>query len=510
MQRTIRDFYTPDISEIYIDDEDVYQRAREFLRAIMPGSEAVLRLYRGEQPLFSAFYVEAQIESVFGRRVRLRSGGSIVIDGTEALTAIDVNSGGAVRGANPEETAFRTNREAASEVARQLRLRDIGGIIVVDFIDMRDPKHNREIEQLMRDEMRLDKARHETGRLSSLGLMQISRQRLRPAAGATSHTTCPLCQGYGSVRTHGSAALGAIRKIHDRLSLGDVESMMVTLPTEVGLYVLNQKREDLANLESRYESPVEIRLSNELLPHEIETAVKERSRTAPARKAIEPGAVVEAPPASEAVRERPSGDKAAADASNGNGKRRRRRRKRGGGRSSAENGAAANESVSAQGPEDGEARRPDDSDAKSEQSSEQRPERPEPSQGPKPARRQPAQPTPRAAGRVPQPSRRANQKKVAPARAGVAHAADAADVAGAVAGKSAAATRASPLPLLRPARRPRGAIDPRLRSGRRPHRRENLRAAPIVRTGSSLLSRLVPRLHRQPWYRLRHSPTRLQ
>jgi ribonuclease E len=335
VQRAIRDFYTPDISEIYIDDEDVFQRAREFLRAIMPGSEAVLRLYRGEQPLFSAFSVEEQIESVFGRRVRLRSGGSIVIDGTEALTAIDVNSGGAVRGANPEETAFRTNREAAAEVARQLRLRDIGGIIVVDFIDMRDPKHIREIEQLMRTEMRLDKARHETGRLSSLGLMQISRQRLRPAAGATSHVTCPLCQGYGSVRTHGSAALGAIRKIHDRLSLGDVDRMIVTLPSEVGLYVLNQKREDLANLESRYESTVEIRLSEHLLPHEIETEVVERSRAVAPKKAIEPGAVA------------PAAEGGTSTDENG-GKRRRRRRRKRPGAAAAEGGdtpaAAAAES----------------------------------------------------------------------------------------------------------------------------------------------------------------------
>ncbi len=328
VQRAIRDFYTPDISEIYIDDEEVYERALEFLGAIMPGSESVLRLYRGEQPLFSAFNVEEQIESVFGRRVRLPSGGSIVIDGTEALTAIDVNSGGSVRGANPEETAFRTNTEAAAEVARQLRLRDIGGIIVVDFIDMRDPRHNREIEQLMRDEMRLDKARHETGRLSSLGLMQISRQRLRPAAGASSHTTCPICQGYGSVRTQGSAGLGAIRRIHDRLSLGDVESMTVTLPTEVGLYVLNQKREDLANLESRYESKVEVKLSVDLLPHEVETAVKERSRATKPTKAIEPGAVVEATGGDKPAPER--NGSASAESGDGTKRRRRRRRKRGG------------------------------------------------------------------------------------------------------------------------------------------------------------------------------------
>ncbi len=384
VQRAIRDFYTPDISEIYIDDEDVYQRAREFLRAIMPGSESVLRLYRGEQPLFSAFSVEEQIESVFGRRVRLKSGGSIVIDGTEALTAIDVNSGGAVRGANPEETAFKTNREAAAEVARQLRLRDIGGIIVVDFIDMRDPRHNREIEQLMRDEMRLDKARHETSRLSSLGLMQISRQRLRPAAGATSHITCPLCQGYGSVRTHGSAALGAIRKIHDRLSLGDVDTLTVTLPTDVGLYVLNQKREDLANLESRYESTVEVRLSGELLPHEIETSVKERSRSTSPSKPSATGGIVEA--AAESARSSANG----AEGGDGNKRRRRRRRKRGGrggdnGTTAEESSTeASSESAAASGGAAGEGASADEKDAKGESPDRRKPETSDDSQ-PRPA-----------------------------------------------------------------------------------------------------------------------------
>jgi ribonuclease E len=354
VQRAIRDFYTPDISEIYIDDEEVYLRAKEFLHSIMPGSEAVLRLYRGEQPLFSAFHVEEQIESVFGRRVRLRSGGSIVIDGTEALTAIDVNSGGAVRGANPEETAFRTNREAATEVARQLRLRDIGGIVVVDFIDMRDPQHIREIEQLVRDEMRLDKARHETSRLSNLGLMQISRQRLRPAAAASSHATCPLCQGYGSVRTHGSAALGAIRKIHNRLSLGDVESMVVTLPTEVGLYVLNQNRDDLARLEARYESRVEIKLAADMLPHEVETEVTERSRTTKVGKAVEPGSVahtveVAAAPRSADAEAVPRGVEVTARAAEGEngGKRRKRRRRRRGGARPGEEGGTPSEAATA-------------------------------------------------------------------------------------------------------------------------------------------------------------------
>ncbi len=333
VQRAIRDFYTPDIDEIHIDDEDAYQRAREFLSAFLPGGEAVLQLYRGEQPLFSAFKVEEQIDSVFQRRVRLRSGGSIVIDSTEALTAIDVNSGGAVRGANPEETAFRTNREAGREVARQLRLRDIGGIIVVDFIDMRDSRHNREIEKLVKDEMRIDKARHETSKLSSLGLMEISRQRLRPAATASSHATCSLCQGFGSIRTPESAALAAIRQIHNRLSLGDVESMRITLPTEVGLYLLNQKREDLAHLESRYESRVDVTLSDRLLPHEIESQVTERSRNAPRVAAIEPGRVAKAT-AKAATPEKASENGAAGK------KRRRRRRRRSGARNGGEEGRA--------------------------------------------------------------------------------------------------------------------------------------------------------------------------
>ncbi|HSD10583.1 MAG TPA: Rne/Rng family ribonuclease, partial [Candidatus Binatia bacterium] len=188
--RTIRDFYTNDIDEIHIDNEEVFQRARDFLRDVMPGREHVLHLYQGEQPIFSAFDVESQIESIFRRRVQLRSGATIVIDGTEALTAIDVNSGGSVRGHNPEETAFRTNLEATAEIARQMRLRDIGGLIVVDFIDMREMSHVHEIERAMRDAMKLDKARHELGRISRFGLMEISRQRLRPAAMATTYTAC--------------------------------------------------------------------------------------------------------------------------------------------------------------------------------------------------------------------------------------------------------------------------------------------------------------------------------
>jgi ribonuclease E len=322
--RTIRDYFTPDIDEIHIDNEDVYLRARDFLQDVMPGKEHVLRCYRGEQPIFSAFDVEAQIDSIFKRRVPLRSGGSIVIDGTEALTAIDVNSGGSMRGANPEDTAFRTNLEAANEIARQLRLRDIGGLIVADFIDMRDGRHIQEIERTLRDALKPDKARHEVGRISRLGLLEISRQRLRPAAMATSYTTCPMCDGHGAVRTTESAALVALRKIHNRVALGDVAALHAALPGAVGLYLLNQKRDELARLEQRYESRLLIELRDSLLPHQIEMEVRTRARTErPA--AVPPGGVAEVDAPAAAANGNGAATPAAAE---GGGKKKRRRRGR--------------------------------------------------------------------------------------------------------------------------------------------------------------------------------------
>ena len=256
--RNIRDYFTPDIDQIYVDNDEVFQRAREFLHDVMPGKEDVLHLYEGDQPIFSHFNVESQIESIYKRRVPLKSGGSIVIDGTEALTAIDVNSGRSVRGSNQEETAFRTNLEAATEIARQLRLRDLGGLIVIDFIDMRNPQHISEVEKTFREAMRQDKARHETGRISHFGLLEVSRQRLRPAAAATSYTACPMCEGHGLVRTTESAALVALRKIHNRVSQGDAATLKVSLPPDVAVYLLNQKRDDLAQLERRYATRIQI------------------------------------------------------------------------------------------------------------------------------------------------------------------------------------------------------------------------------------------------------------
>ncbi len=291
--RNIRDYFTPDIDEVFIDNEDVYERAKDFLHNIMPGKEHLLHLYQGDQPIFSRFGLESQIESIYKRRVPLKSGGSIVIDGTEALTAIDVNSGGSMRGTNQEETAHKTNLEAAREVARQLRLRDLGGIIVVDFIDMRVQSHITDVERALREAMRPEKARHDVGRISRLGLLEISRQRLRPAAVASSYTACPMCEGHGSVRTAESAALGTLRKIHHRIAEGDIAQMNVTLPRDVAMYLLNQKRDDLATLERRYSTRVQIIVSEKLMPHQSEIETRTREVVAPIA-VLRPGEVVAA------------------------------------------------------------------------------------------------------------------------------------------------------------------------------------------------------------------------
>ncbi|MGD0946456.1 MAG: Rne/Rng family ribonuclease [Candidatus Binatia bacterium] len=343
--RNIRDYFTPDIDQIYVDNEEVFQRAREFLHDVMPGKEDVLHLYEGDQPIFSHFNVESQIESIYKRRVPLKSGGSIVIDGTEALTAVDVNSGRSVRGSNQEETAFRTNIEAATEIARQLRLRDLGGLIVIDFIDMRSPQHISDVEKAFREAMRQDKARHETARISHFGLLEVSRQRLRPAAAATSYTACPMCEGHGLVRTTESAALVALRKAHNRVSQGDTASLTVSLPPEVAVYLLNHKRDDLAQLERRYATRIQVALKEELMPHQSEMEIRTRlePEQAKLRSARLGGVAVEPAAAAAAVNNGATGapSEPVAAAAEGEspqtGKRRRRRRgrRRGRGRQAA-------------------------------------------------------------------------------------------------------------------------------------------------------------------------------
>ncbi len=348
--RNIRDYFTPDIDEIYVDNEEVFQRAQEFLRDVMPGKEDVLHLYQGDQPIFSHFNVEQQIESIYKRRVPLKSGGSIVIDGTEALTAIDVNSGRSIRGSSQEDTAFRTNLEAANEIARQLRLRDQGGLIVIDFIDMRQQPHVAEIEKTLRDAMRPDKARHEMGRISHFGLLEVSRQRLRPAAAATSYAACPMCEGHGLVRTTESAALVALRKIHNRVAQGDVATLRVSLPPDVAVYLLNQKRDDVAQLERRYATRIQVVLKADLMPHQSEFEARSRLDTgqaSPPHMRLGGVAAVEPAPATTAENEAAAATPAAEaapipsastpeGANAGKRRRRRRGRRRGRGRRAAE------------------------------------------------------------------------------------------------------------------------------------------------------------------------------
>jgi ribonuclease E len=256
--RTARDHFTSDMTEVLIDDEPTWKRLHKFFEAHMPEKAELVRLYTGDRPIFSKHNVEDQIERIYKREVALKSGGSISVDQTEALTAIDVNSARSVRGGSSEETATRTNLEAAEEIARQLRLRDIGGLIVIDFIDMESSRHVRQVERAFGQAMTRDKARYDLTRISKLGLMEVSRQRLKAAKSASSFKKCPACAGDGMVRTPEAAARSAYRKIQARVARGGLAGVKVYLPPDVALYLLNHKRDDLFRLESRQKLRIEV------------------------------------------------------------------------------------------------------------------------------------------------------------------------------------------------------------------------------------------------------------
>jgi ribonuclease E len=256
--RTARDHFTTDMNEVLIDDEATFKRLRKFFEAHMPEKADLVRLYTGDRPIFSKYNVEDQIEQIYKREVNLKSGGSISIDTTEALTAVDVNSARSSRGGSSEETATRTNLEAAEEIARQLRLRDIGGLIVIDFIDMESSRHIRQVERAFAQSMTRDKARYDVTRISKLGLLEVSRQRMKTTKSASSFKPCPLCSGDGMVRTPESAARAAFRKIQARVARGGLAGVKVYLPNEVAVYLLNEKRDDLYRLESRQRMRIEV------------------------------------------------------------------------------------------------------------------------------------------------------------------------------------------------------------------------------------------------------------
>ena len=249
--RAIRDYFQPDIGEILIDTEEIFEQARAFMQTVMPGNVHKVKLYRDDVPLFSRFQIEHQIESAFSRQVSLPSGGAVVIDHTEALVSIDVNSARATKGHDIEETALRTNLEAADEVARQLRLRDLGGLIVIDFIDMESMKNQREIENRLREALHYDRARVQTGKISRFGLLELSRQRLQPSLGETSHITCPRCGGTGHIRGIESTALHVLRILQEEAMKENTGAVHVQVPVDVATFLLNEKRSEIQKLETR-------------------------------------------------------------------------------------------------------------------------------------------------------------------------------------------------------------------------------------------------------------------
>jgi ribonuclease E len=250
--RSIRDYFTPDIAEILVDDREVFKRAREFLQAIMPRYVGRIKLYREKRPIFSKYQLEDQIEAIFEDKIPLKSGGSIVIERTEAMVSIDVNSGRSTQERGMEETAFKTNMEAGEEIARQLRLRDLGGLVVIDFIDMRDRKHIQEVERCLKNALKRDKARTEMSRISKFGLLEVSRQRLKPALQDETSLPCPHCKGQGLIRSKESLGLTVLRKIQAAAVKGNLLVAKAKVPLEAANYLLNEKRDRLLTLEQEY------------------------------------------------------------------------------------------------------------------------------------------------------------------------------------------------------------------------------------------------------------------
>jgi ribonuclease E len=249
--RAIRDYFQPDIGEILIDTEEICEQARAFMQTVMPGNVNKVKLYRDDVPLFSRFQIEHQIESAYSRQVALPSGGAIVIDHTEALVAIDVNSARATRGGDIEETALRTNLEAADEVARQLRLRDLGGLIVIDFIDMESQRNQREVENRLREALKYDRARVQIGKISRFGMMELSRQRLQPSLEETAHINCPRCSGTGFIRGTESTALHVLRIMQEEAMKENTGAVHAQVPVDVASFLLNEKRAEIQKLEGR-------------------------------------------------------------------------------------------------------------------------------------------------------------------------------------------------------------------------------------------------------------------
>ncbi len=250
--RAIRDYFHPDIGELLIDTEAIFDQAQQFMSHVMPANVGRVKLYKDDVPLFSRFQIEHQIETAYARQVPLPAGGAIVIDHTEALVSVDVNSARATKAGDIETTAFNTNLEAADEIARQLRLRDLGGLIVIDFIDMESAKNQREVENRLKDALKYDRARVQLGKISRFGLMELSRQRLRPALAESAYIPCPRCHGIGHIRGTESTALHILRILQEEAMKDNTAQIVAQVPVDVATFLLNEKRAEIHTIEARF------------------------------------------------------------------------------------------------------------------------------------------------------------------------------------------------------------------------------------------------------------------
>ena len=274
--RSIRDYFSDDIDEVLVDSKEAYREAKEFFRETMPKCEKLVKLHKEKRPIFSRFQLEEQLDQIYEKRVALPSGGSLIIEPTEALVSIDVNSGKSSGERGIEDTAFKTNMEAAEEVARQLRLRDLGGLIVIDFIDMRENKHNHEVEKTLKQALKMDKARVNLGRISEFGMLEMSRQRIAKTLNDAIHLECPHCEGRGKVKSVEAMALSFLRKVHGAAAKGTVSEVHGGLPLEVAYYLLNRKKRELTSIENDYEIEVTVKGKTSYLLNQLELETVKR------------------------------------------------------------------------------------------------------------------------------------------------------------------------------------------------------------------------------------------
>ncbi len=276
--RFIRDYFSDDIDEVLVDSKEAFNEAKEFFRENMPHCEKLVKLHKEKRPIFSRYQLEEQIDQIYEKRVALPSGGSLIIEPTEALVSIDVNSGKSSGERGVEDTAFKTNMEAAEEVARQLRLRDLGGLIVIDFIDMRDRKHNHDVEKTLKQALKMDKARVNLGHISEFGMLEMSRQRIAKTLNDAIHLACPHCEGRGKVKSVEAMALSFLRKVHGAAAKGTVAEVHGGLPLEVAYYLLNRKKRELTQIENDYDIEVTVKGKTSFLLNQLELEVVKREK----------------------------------------------------------------------------------------------------------------------------------------------------------------------------------------------------------------------------------------